>query len=366
MNKGQLVRKLLFVFLLLLSTITLPGRWLDAQESPAAYTTATVLNLRAGPGIDHAIVARLRYHTRVLLEGRSPGGNWFWVSVPDQESVRGWVTVFYLQFDSDLNVMDLPVTTEPAQPVATAPTSGGSRIPAPILSPAVAEHVRQVMQRGQQLGIQANFFTVLGDCHTANWYFMAPFGTGSYELGPYAHLQVSIDYFRSAFLHRSVATATGFNAYAVLDPAFADPVHCQPGESPLACEYRRAQPGIAVIMLSAPDWSPDYTHAMRQVVQESVERGVVPVLTTYPGLTWGPFNEALVNIAQEQRVPLLDFWRASRVLPNYGLQDDNFHLTGTKHWVSFKGDEQILASTLRNLITLQMLDVIRESWVGNG
>jgi hypothetical protein len=105
---------------------------------------------------------------------------------------------------------------------------------------------------------------------------------------------------------------------------------------------------------------------MRRAVRETIDAGVVPVLNTFPTVTEERelrFNNVILDIAEDEQIPVINFWLAARALPNNGLADDNVHLSGYRSWssrVDFNGvNEWQEAITLRNLITLQTLDVIR-------
>jgi hypothetical protein len=111
-----------------------------------------------------------------------------------------------------------------------------------------------------------------------------------------------------------------------------------------------------------------YEEGMREVVQASIDAGVLPVLTTYPSspgrAQWEKtlrFNDIVLDIAEEEDIPVINFWLASRALPNYGLEDDYWHLTNTGERVSFNGDERRFGVTLHNLLTLHTLEVIRRT-----
>jgi hypothetical protein len=66
---------------------------LDAVDIRYVNSPDTPLNLRRGPGIEHAVVARLPHGTRVLLHERS--GLWYRVELSDGQTA-GWVLQRYL------------------------------------------------------------------------------------------------------------------------------------------------------------------------------------------------------------------------------------------------------------------------------
>lgn len=179
----------------------------------------------------------------------------------------------------------------------------------------------------------------------------------------------------TSFHQTSLAASSAFNAAAVLDPIWANPAFCQPGESPLLCEYRVMRPAVSVIMLGSVDVQiyDTYTFqvSMTQVVQATINQGIIPVLTTFPT---GPnyheptaleVNGIILDIAQQEQIPVINLWRAARSLPEGGLQEDDFHLTARgDNFQSFSGDERVYAQTLRNLLTLLTLDSLRQNVLG--
>ncbi len=93
-----------------------------ATPTPPAtvLVVVDVLNLRAGPGTNHPILARLARTTRLEVNGRSPNGAWLAVQAGSRS---GWVAARCVRPLSAINV--------PAQVVATTPVP----IPAPASAP---------------------------------------------------------------------------------------------------------------------------------------------------------------------------------------------------------------------------------------
>ena len=148
----------------------------------------------------------------------------------------------------------------------------------------------------------------------------------------------------------------------------------------LECEYSQYRPAVAFIMLGMQDayfLSPaQYEESMRQIVEVSIEQGVIPVLTTIPTLPGDNptrdqnrilFNEILVRLAQEYDVPLMNLWLAMQSVDNHGLivNEDSIDFSHVSHavegvsWANFNGDEQRWGFTMWNLVLLQTLDRLR-------
>ena len=72
-------------------------------------------------------------------------------------------------------------------------------------------------------------------------------------------------------------------------------------------------------------------------------------------------NLITVNVAREYDLPVINFWQAARNLPSAGMSGDNAHLTTQSgSTIAFDGSENSFGFTMRNLVTLQALDAIRQ------
>ena len=179
-------------------------------------------------------------------------------------------------------------------------------------------------------------------------------------------MQDTIDYFAGSFSRDSLAVWSGFTVYAILDPTWADPAYCQPGESPQECEYRLYQPSFVIISLEV--WhgkTEDYAYNLREVLDFWIEHDVVPILATKADnkeVDWS-VNAAIASIAWEYDIPLWNFLMATQPLPEFGLTD-GFHLSYAQNHF---GDEAMMQNAWpwRNLTALQSLDAVRRG-VGAG
>ncbi len=214
----------------------------------------------------------------------------------------------------------------------------------------------------------AHYVSKVGDCFTWHDYFLKTFGWGHYDLGEYGYLQGVIGHFGPSFAQTSYAASAGFLAGAVIDDMWADPNVCEDGESPLLCEYRVNNPAFAVIMFGTQDlllMTPEqYDAHLREVVRQTIDAGVVPVLSTFPGNLgmWDKtilYNQIVVRVALDFNVPLINLWRALEALPNHGLAADGSHLSfplTVPGELSYPNLES--GYVMRNLVTLQTLDAL--------
>jgi hypothetical protein len=229
-----------------------------------------------------------------------------------------------------------------------------------------------IFRRGQQLGNKRNVFVKVGDCDSAN-YFLYGIDDGLYSLGGYNHLLQAIYFFSGSFNHRGVAAQDGYVAASVLNPVWADPRLCRSGETPLACEYRLQKPSVALIMLRTyhygDDWQNKYRQDIQAVVEYSLEKGVIPVLSTLPRIETAheglyEMNDIIRKLAVQYDVPLWDLFLTTEQLPNRGT-DANAHLTiPTNGLPTFFVDTNLdYGMTRRNLEALEVLHRLRKEAV---
>jgi hypothetical protein len=227
-------------------------------------------------------------------------------------------------------------------------------------------------EHGQILGNHADVVTKVGDSVSANPYYLAPMQRDDYDLGPYDFLEDTIRYFGPSLAENSVASRIGMTTYVVFDPFWADKERCDVGESPLECEYRRKMPSVAMIFFGANDvrhmTDAEFAMQIRQIVDLTIDRGIVPVLSTFSvdpndTLWWQSlnFNLRLSEIAAEYEIPLINLWAAARLLPDYGLDADAIHManSGFPNLKFSSGHEAWYGTSLQNLLSIRMLDEIR-------
>lgn len=240
----------------------------------------------------------------------------------------------------------------------------------PAVPPAISASMREVYQRGLELGNDPKHFSVIGDCQNVSSYFLAVFEKpDEFSLGEeYAYLQPTIDYYQGSFARKSLAVKGGFNVAAILSPLRADPKSCNKNESPLDCELRVWRP--SVVFVSMETWwsekpEAEYDKYMRRVIERILETGAVPIIATKADNLEGNhgINATIAQIAADYDIPLWNFWAAVQPLPNHGLSSDGFHLTFARN---FFDDPVRMKSAWpwRNLTALETLDVVHRGLVG--
>lgn len=247
--------------------------------------------------------------------------------------------------------------------------------------PEVSNYVSVIYQEGRRLGNNPSVFSKVGDCMTATEDFMAPFAKGDYNLDQYASLQAVIERFLGApartpdsgfdsFSNPGLAAASGFNAASVLDSTWSDPKWCGGDESPLSCEYRISKPSFAFIMFGTNDIksvTPEqFEYYLRSVVVQTINVGVVPILSTFPNQpnqidASVLYNKITVKVAQEYKIPLINLWLAFDPLPHQGVDPTNTtHMTkpDSGKTASFAKIDLTAGYNVRNLLSLQTLEAV--------
>ena len=271
-----------------------------------------------------------------------------------------------------------PKATETAtEEVVTVATEESAPTPRPTLGPdewmtlpvvpQVTDTAREIYARGQELGRDPTHFSKVGDCQTNTGFYLVDFDSeGTYSLGEYSYLQDTIDYYQGSFSRTSLAMRDGYNVAAILTPFRADPKKCEKGENAIQCEFRLYNPSIAIISLETnfnDRPADDYGKYMRQIIEYTIEQGVVPILATKGDNVEGDnsINAEIAEIAIEYDIPLWNLWAALQPLPNQGHDtelNDGFHLSFSRNFFD-KPKNMLSGWPWRNLTALQALDSVR-------
>ncbi|MCB8986542.1 MAG: LysM peptidoglycan-binding domain-containing protein [Ardenticatenaceae bacterium] len=253
---------------------------------------------------------------------------------------------------------------QPINPLPPSPTSlnGIPLTSIVIMPPEVLDNARAIYARGQELGRNPHAFSKVGDSTIAIDHFLSRFDSGPYNLGDYAYLQRVIDYFPGSFARDSAAVRIGLHSWTVFDPIWADKSICGPNETSIACEFRLHNPSIILVRLGANDVGAPglYAENMRQIVQFSIDNGVIPVLGTKADRNEGSNqnNDILRQIAGEYKIPLWEFDPVAGTLPGRGLDVDGVHMT-TFYAHDYTQPEAFQRGhAMNNLTALMMLDAL--------
>lgn len=356
------------------TTTTETSAPVSIEGALSGLTTGTV-NFRNGPSTSNAILRTLPASTLVAVVGRNSDNTWFQGVLNGQ---TGWLYYTLISINGDINA--LPVTAQSTQPNvgSSSGTVAGSTMSGIITN--ITSRSRQIFAQGQALGNRANVFSKVGDSISHANTFLTPIGVGGLQIHGYTSLQPVIDYYmttpartNNSFANSSLATGGGWTTRIVLDPAFAMPGVCQPGESPLVCEYRVVKPAVALIMFGTNDAGylsdAEFVANLQTIVQTSIDMGVIPVLSSIPdnlassgmGGRALHFNSLIRSVAVAYRVPFWDYWSALQTLPNKGIGGDGVHPSinpATFEAGIFSASELQYGMNMRNLTALMVLDAI--------
>lgn len=322
-------------------TVTLPQATASPEASAGTGGTGAVemrltitLNstfVRELPNWSSRRVLSLFRNQVVPVVARDYAANWLHLKG------SGWVPAGVGTLDG--KVLALPIEGgAPAVPTVPPNLLVPSE-PLPAWIPPLTPRLRQLYVEAGQAGHNLTVFTVVGDCNSENYIFTDLIYAGWYGYKGNEYLMPTWQRFRKALARHSLAVNGGFNSASVLDPTWADPTQCKPGESPFACELRVSRASIAFILLGTGDqfqWQ-GFEANYRRMIEQAMSDHVLPVLVTKAdaleseegGAEPGYINDIIRRLAVEYQVPLLDFDQAVKELPNHGLTDEpgpDFHL----------------------------------------
>lgn len=96
----------------------------SSPSGPIAIVNADQdqINVRSGPGTDYPIVGVLVAGQRVPALGKSPGGNWVFISYPGVTGGTAWVYAFNITVRGELPIVEPPPTPTPQVTPTIDPT----------------------------------------------------------------------------------------------------------------------------------------------------------------------------------------------------------------------------------------------------
>jgi hypothetical protein len=234
-----------------------------------------------------------------------------------------------------------PTVTPTPDPSATptqTPTPTATPIPVNgltlnnflIMPPETIANIRTIYRNGQQWGRNTHNYSILGDSTVLNPHLLARFGRDDLNLGPYTHLQPTVENFADSWSRYGVAAQHGLHSWSIFDPFWANENWCLPEEDILTCEFRLQNPAFLFIRLGSNDaGAPSgFDYNLRQAAQAAIANGVIPILITKPDRFEGDDtnNTILRQIAADMHLPLWDLDLVASTLPGKGLDTDQVHM----------------------------------------
>jgi hypothetical protein len=260
----------------------------------------------------------------------------------------------------------------------------------PLIDPPMRIQLRKIYRTGLSFGNRPAVFAKVGDSITGNKFFLKDVGCGVEVLGSNQSLAPTIKYFRGIAFPDSYTTAWCGNAnsfsrdsyasdhgWTANEPLkrFANPTsECPPpDDNPLRCELRLLKPSIALIMFGTNDLELNdpvkFRKKLTQIVQETIVKGVVPVLSTIPprldnpdmGSRVAPYNMIIREIAETLQVPLWNYWISLQHAINQGMDHKGIHpnVFDVDDPAIFTSEALRYGFNLRNFTAIQVLQKIK-------
>ncbi len=308
---------------------------------PRVVVTEPVTWLRAAPSFIAANSVPAAKGERYEVLARSADGQWWQLNT-------GLTGTAWLPADLGALVSGridaAPVVSASVTPMPTKTPTGRKAKPKPVAPmppwvPVITPEQRARYKNAVTFGKDPALFTVVGDCNSQPPVYLRRVATGEFDgsrVEP--RLQAVINKFSRSFTRVSLAAKGGFGTAAMLDPIWSDGALCDATQGPFACEVRVSAASVVFIELGTGDqlaWK-DFEKNYRPLVEHALAKGVLPVLVTKAddietaeGAPSGAINDVIRRLAREYQVPLLDFYAATRGLPDNGLLDEgdkDFHL----------------------------------------
>jgi len=247
---------------------------------------------------------------------------------------------------------------------------------------ATLANVRKIAYVGSVYGQNESAFLKVGDSNSASSEFLQALGSPFYNpvangLANYGtevvetwqrYLQPIDALGKNSFNHFSQSAQGGFSTIQML--------------SKLDREIAETRASVALVLTGTNDIHIENNQQpfrvyLGEILRSLSDRGIVPILSTIPfdrlygAAGWDlrvmEYNQIIVEIAEEYRVPVINLWRAVNPLPNNGLKyfdpfigRDYLHLSSSPDRPGgLNAIDLAYGQNLRTLLTLQALSQVR-------
>lgn len=262
-----------------------------------------------------------------------------------------------------LEVRDVPATAYTDLPVLPDP------------NPLVLTHLRAVAAHGEQLGRRTDAFMKVGDSNTASTDYLVPLGAPGYD--PVGSGLSAIDprLVDTLVTYRHPVDPSGANSFTRSGLSEHPGWRIEDTLPTIPQEVSAVNPAVALVLIGTNDvvWYSDvatYEARLRQLLSELEGEGVIPLLSTLPEDHYNnsaysarvpQYNQAIADVADEFRLPVVNLWRALEPLPNTGLKPDELHLTVSPNGGgAFQPADLQYAQNLRAVLMLQSLRLLED------
>ena len=214
----------------------------------------------------------------------------------------------------------------------------------------------------------------VGDSITVSTSFLRCFAGSRVNLDGRTALADTIAHFGAGdaagatpYERETLAAGVGWSAWRALEGA----------PSPLVRELDAIAPRFAVVMYGTNDVGSNtptrYADDMLDLVDTLIERGVVPIVSSFPPLDANPAADARIPLytailralSEARQVPFVDLHAELAALPGHGLGPDDIHPnTAPSGACDFSAAGLGYGYDVRNLVTIEALDRARRVVVG--
>jgi hypothetical protein len=218
-----------------------------------------------------------------------------------------------------ITILQLP-TPSLQSPVPTFPILDWKDMP--VIPTNIDRSLRNVYERGLELGNDPHAFSLFGDCQARPGEFFGVFETDedfAASLPP--ELQETVENFRGSFNRESPTAQDGTTPGALLWTQWHQgKFDCTFAETPVECELRIHRPSFVIIQIGTHFESRN-TEYLQKIIEQLIDEGVVPILATKADNREidERINRDMALLASEYDLPLWNFWAAVSDLPDRGL-----------------------------------------------
>ena len=232
----------------------------------------------------------------------------------------------------------------------------------PVIDAAMQTRLQEVLAVGRARGNRDGVFAKIGDSNTAIPGFLLEVGCGEVTFGRWTSLRPVVERWSAtpvpngwelescevsnSFTRVGSAAFPGWRSGDLLRPHRPRPPECEPPDDlAVRCELFQIKPSVALVMIGTNDMlvddglaiDPDalerFRPNLRRVIREILDAGVIPVVSTLPPRRHPPiseplppvWNEVIIEVAAEERVPLWNYWRDLQDAPQFGMSYDWLH-----------------------------------------
>ncbi|MFW2387821.1 MAG: SGNH/GDSL hydrolase family protein [Polyangiales bacterium] len=233
----------------------------------------------------------------------------------------------------------------------------------------VVAHVRQIHLSNPERRDEA--FSKMGGSSVASKAFLHCFASPYVDLGERPDLSLTVEYFangrRNSFNRESTAAGVSWNLRYVLGGRPAN----------FRNELEATQARWALVLFGGNDAQNEnervYLKRLVYLIEQLEDMGVVPVLgsalprrNAYKNRWIRRFNDITAAVAKHWSLPYVDYHAALSALPRKGLARDGVHPNvlgqgGVRAACQFTDKGLRYGNNVRNLLTLEMLDALRQA-----